>query len=347
MPLPPALSKNYCTYANIPFPNTSTTTDVVNSFIFNLKLALMNQLSTGTLAGTRNANSVWTCVGSSNGTTGGMDGVDRWGTTYNSSNFVRSTARSWFVFYNSTLNLYFTIDLNSGTITNWRMVLSKTAPSTPSPATAAIPAISDGSVWGLATNDTPTNAAVVFAREAAVYDFFSHITFTDDGQFFYLSNRGGDGYISTGVVAAKLTGGNVGDIYNYGMLMGGANTGASIVNNYGFGWPNIGVFSSTIGAPLRGVDNSAPSGGFNIWDFGGATSTSLGQAQYSDIITNDVYLYPMSVWSTAPFAYRGYLADCYNVIGGKSGIIVPSTANPSWILLNKVLLPWVGAAPIL
>lgn len=29
---------------------------------------------------------LWTCVGSSNGTTGALDGVDRWGTTYNVSN---------------------------------------------------------------------------------------------------------------------------------------------------------------------------------------------------------------------------------------------------------------------
>ena len=42
-----------------------------------LKAALMDQLTTGTTAGTRAPGSVWTCLGSSNGTTAALDNVDR------------------------------------------------------------------------------------------------------------------------------------------------------------------------------------------------------------------------------------------------------------------------------
>jgi hypothetical protein len=73
------------------------------SAMWALKAFLMGQITTTPAVGAAGAppsSSYWICEGSSDGVTGGMDGVDRWGGTFNSSKLVvgnPGVAHSWIV----------------------------------------------------------------------------------------------------------------------------------------------------------------------------------------------------------------------------------------------------------
>lgn len=78
---------------------------------------------------------LWTCAGSSDAVTAGMDAVDRWGAIYDGTKIVRAAgavAHSWIVLKSPVLNganWYLTIDFNSASDATTRFVFAKAAPT--------------------------------------------------------------------------------------------------------------------------------------------------------------------------------------------------------------------------
>ena len=320
LPSLPALSKAYCTYANIPFTQTSTTAQVADSWVDLLVQALTNTLTTGTLTGTRHPNSVWSVHSSSN-----------WTRPY-----IRAAlpaTRSWIILYNANVGLYLLVDHYTATIGQLRLAV---APYVPTANT--LMARNTGMVAQGANGDD--GGGYIIWPVTAGGDWNAHITLTDDGQFFFFVNKVGGGFFASGSCVTRL--------YNSSypwpwMIMGGITGPSSADPTYEFGqgWPARLDSSLFICAPLADTANNGLTGSFLLAP-GGLDSYAY---RTRDYLSNQRYAYPITLHSIRPTGYAGVVPDCYFTIGVSPGRLFPNSTSPTHISVNNALLPYVGAAP--
>lgn len=109
--------------------NTGYNVDVIGGTAKDVWLAvkqLLMQQVAGPNVGSNGAvpaSAAWTCAGSSDGTTAGMDGVDRWTDITKVVNAGNGSNHSWIVLqspatFTSSGSYYLLIDCNSGTVNN-------------------------------------------------------------------------------------------------------------------------------------------------------------------------------------------------------------------------------------
>lgn len=343
MPALPALSKSYSTRANVPFLGNSSAELIADSAIWLLKAFLMDQVSTGTLTGTRHANSVWTCVGSSDGTAGAHDGVDRWGSTFDAAKIVHAnngSAHSWIHLRNATLGLDLLIDCASVTPQNVRISATKSsAPFASGTATASPATTSEAFTWANVT-DAPTTTSALLADLTLSATFYAHFTVDDSGQFYFLANRSGSGVFNGGVALIRSVGAHASDTRN-NFLFGGAGYAS------GRGWPYSTNARAGGGCTARRATGTAAdsSGGLVAVVAGG---TYLGDnASITDAFSSVVRFAEVPVWCVDPLAYRGTLPDLYEMIGGGVGASFPTVAAQTWISAGGYLIPFIGTVPLL
>lgn len=128
-----ALEKTWQTDLNRAPSDNTTVLGLSRSWLWYVKAFLKGEVG-GATAG------LWTCVGSSDSVTAGMDGTDRWGATYDGTKIVRASgavAHSWIVLRSPNFTagaitatpFYMTIDY-SGTLDYQTVfVFSKAAPT--------------------------------------------------------------------------------------------------------------------------------------------------------------------------------------------------------------------------
>jgi hypothetical protein len=101
--------KTWYADANVATTDTSTLANAQKNAIWLIKAMLTGQVGTVT-------QGLWTVVGSSDGTTAALDGVDRWGATFNAAKLVNATgavAHSWIVLQSpAALGHYVLLSLN-------------------------------------------------------------------------------------------------------------------------------------------------------------------------------------------------------------------------------------------
>lgn len=76
------------------------------------------------------ASGLWTCAGSSDASTAGMDSSDRWGSSFDATKLVRASgavAHSWIVLANSGLGCYLLIDWNTSLDQTCNFTIAKSA----------------------------------------------------------------------------------------------------------------------------------------------------------------------------------------------------------------------------
>jgi hypothetical protein len=120
-----ALEKTWDAAVNYAYPDTSTVALTQKSILWCWKEALKNTILACDYA-------AFTVIGSSDAATAGMDGVDRWGTTFDGTKIVRAaagTAHSWICLRNATLGIYVIIDWASANDYRCTVICSKTLPT--------------------------------------------------------------------------------------------------------------------------------------------------------------------------------------------------------------------------
>lgn len=91
--MPTTFEKTWQTALNVTPSDNATVLGLSRSYLWFVKAFLKGEVG-GATAG------LWTCVGSSDSVTAGMDGTDRWGATYDGTKIVRASgavAHSWIV----------------------------------------------------------------------------------------------------------------------------------------------------------------------------------------------------------------------------------------------------------
>ena len=340
----PALEKTWWTRANIPFPNTSTAADVGKSFYFNLKNVLINATTTGTAStttGARDANSIWTVVSSSNGST--VSNTDLWGTTYSSSSLVHaasSSPHSWIVLQNSSLGYQMCIDLASATPTTARILFTKTsAPFTPT-TTLSPSASAETFALGSATDAGPTRASAYAPDTTTSTAHYTHISVANTGEFVILSSRISTGYFYSFISFMKLSGSDPSDTRNAVCLYD--------TNTISRGAPRMSTIDSSVIYANRLTPNGSfmGAGGGGLLRIANAANTAI-ESYPIDSLTAKYNVFPLyHMCLNAQTAFGGRIPDIYSTHAATNISSIPSAAAQTRILANTLILPLIDVVPL-
>lgn len=356
----PSLSKAYCCTLNVATTDNSSTVNIDKNLVWMLKAALMNQLGAPT-TGTRHVNSVWTCYGSSNGTTAAMDGVDRWGSTFSAASLVQGSSNnvphSWIVLQNTTLGVQLLFDLLNNTFTSaGRIAFTPiTTPFTVAATATHSPPITGQSVSYEQNNDSVSTSGVYWNFHLSTSTATGHrasFTFDDDGEFYFLMHRKGLRYFTGSMCGIRPAGGPATPLISTSFaLWGDGVNGTSTTLK---GWPQSqsngrgGLTTRSAFGTLQGSASSF----LDIGNVAAPTARYDSCDQYrnkiADVRPGTVYYTPVLVWDNSPsVAYRGVVPDVYHVTGGGTGISFPNVASQTHIGAGFYAIPLQGGVPIM
>jgi hypothetical protein len=327
----PSLVDPWFTRGEVAFPATTDLLATQRSFLWCWKAALMDQLTGGSTSGIRNPASIWTCQGSSNAVSAGLDAVDRLGATFTAGNIVRAptgTAHSWIVLANTALGAWLCLDFSG-----------------PTDGVAAV-SYARNAFTGGSTTTKPTSTSEVSIGAASVGVAFTMLgvesTFgvtyrfgfstNQGGEFHVVCNRVGTGIFNGYLNLLRLRDQSPGDTWP---LYGTTHFASS-----GRGAGSMGSMISTSAGGLRTPNGAAraANGGLNQWFFGG---TGLDGATIDNLL-NEWDAYPLLVRTqdAGQTAYRGRLQDWYAIGTPNVGGGWPALAGQQMMVVNNALIPF-------
>lgn len=351
----PALSRAYHTRANIPFGANNTTALLIQKFAYwALKACMKNEITTGTTGGSaRAANSIWTCIGSSDGVTAALDGTDRWTSTFDQTKIVAAangSAHSWIVLQNLNVGpagMQVCIDVNSTGTSVGISAARANAPFTGGSTTTR--PLSTGEEFGCGFNGNAiaTSGATLVADIITGNTNFVHFTVDGSGRFTYLLSRSGFAMFTTIIALVEPINGRAADTRNIWWI-GAAN----ITNDsQGNGVLRASQLSSAGPISRRGFNAGVPvTQGSWTGAFGGSAfidtvpPTTIGAA---DAVTGDFITFPVTLLQSNPGpVWCGEIPDWYFIAGGAAtGSTVNNGATQERVVVGHVLMPFMGVAP--
>ena len=337
----PALSKTYSSRANVPFASTASALDRARSCVFNLIQHLLNTATGGTTSGTRDANSVWTVKGSSDGVSNvSTAGVNHIAARTNLVWAGAGTNHSWIWLENATLGYQLVIDCINSTNSN----ISITACPIATPYTGGSLTnrpINTAAEISWSTNSTGESPQGFISDSTTGGTNQTHFVTSTDGQFTFLTSRTGHGMFSINVSLLKTVNNAAGDTRNVFWL------GHSLASSRGCPAFN------TVANAASGCSGRNPNG-VAVMSSGGIDPVTPGSTAYygsgaglTDAITGKYNIVPCSVWSagTSQFAYRGTIPDWYQCPPVLVGTSIPSAAAQTRIVAGDFIIPFPGVVP--
>lgn len=333
--MPTTFEKTWQTALNQTPSDNTTVLGLARSYLWFVKAFLKGEVG-GATAG------LWTCVGSSDAVTAGMDGTDRWGATYDGTKIVRASgavAHSWIVLRSpnftaggiTAVPFYMTIDY-SGTLDYQTVfVFSKAAPT-------------GGTITArpTATDEWAHTAAQGQVNDNTTGAFKFNGWLATDGNFAFGAAKTTSGVMSSAQMFHVLSNANTNDLYPV----------CSFVN---YSVVSVGSFVQT-GTLWRGraADGSAAfSAGLMAYPRGATIDpassmpTGTGDVTIGKYIRSPAWLYVSDGTLTS---YRGRFADLVIAIPsvvGNQGNVEPITGAPVSIILGNLWFPVNGTAVVL
>jgi hypothetical protein len=244
-------------------------------------------------AGSPGANGHWTVKGSSDGSAAGLDGVDRWTTTYTPAKIVRGSAsnpHSWMVLESPTLSsgikVQLLITFDGSNDYSGSFIFAKTAFSGGS--TTANPTSSDSWMWG--------GTASAFSHSSTATLHRLHGILSSTGDFFIFSARsGGGGFAEFALACMATVGHHASDavpVWTFSVHSGGVNVTTPVnlqsssnntrspVNTAAIQYLGVAQPGAPSVDPIRGTYASFPS-----WIFISYSSSLYGRGRVPDLGT--------------------------------------------------------------
>lgn len=339
----PALIRTWSARRDIPALDTSTLPLISFSGALALKRSMTGAEATGSLGGTRHANSLWTVVRSSNGVT--ADATDRWTNLAAIVGNTNGNAHSWIVLQNATLGYQVLLDVN-GTMTgglSWRMCATKiAAPFSASVSTTSAPISAGEFNLGVVAGGLGSISPSLFGGTTGGTNLFHYIT-ADDGQFIFMMNRLSGGGMSGFVALLKTENNAVADTCNVFFLMHGVSESAR-------GVPQASTLASAPNVTGRNADDFGT--GFSP---GGVRSLNFGNTSWGALVTAKTDLnrgFPafkieIADGTIGHSAHRGNLVDVHfvSIDENKVCAVYPDAVTPTHLFVGDIAVPWAGAAP--
>lgn len=336
----PALTRAYSARVNVPFGTNNTTALLLHQFAaWSLMMHLTNNHSTGTASSVaRDANSVWTVLGSSDGATAGMDGVNRWTTTFTPSKLVRAasgSAHSWIALRNAASALECVIALNSVTDGTGSVTFTRVAAGFSGGSTTARPSAAALNEFCAGTRSAPASTTTVansFGNDFTLSGTnYSSCVFGPDGTFAHFLHRAGTALAHASCGLWQTVGAHASDSRNwYAWVHGSATARGSPAHGTMVGASSY--FSTRL--------NDGTIGGS-----GGARSVTFGGTSYVssfglDTGANVFWDYPIEfVELGAQIWKRGYFPDLHWVGTSAMGSY-PSVAAQTHQVVGDCAVPF-------
>lgn len=278
---------------------------------------------------------LWTVLGSSDSVASGMDGVDRWGATFDPAKLVFSAggARSWIVLrspvvvsggQNRYTYLLLTCNVAAGSSVTMRVA---SAAPTGNGSTTTDPTF-DGSVVSLFSSANINNATTAQIR------FFGALSAS--GDFYFLGMRVGSGQVQFGVLGSSVVAPKANDIFPFYVSAAYAAS-ASVLSN--------------ITAPSLLVTSTNPShlpaatytcGVLNPSFYGNGSSTNFGGTDNIDGTVPDFPFYVVTSPASLP-SIRGRLPDLgvtpTGTIAPLGSVMRDALSNVEHVLFHNLIVP--------
>lgn len=342
----PTLADTWYSRGNALFPDSTTATAVANSWLYMLKASLLGTINdinvSGTTVGSRPTGSYWTMQGSSNGTTFSYNGTDNLGTQFTSSNYVHAASgsnHSWFTLRSPTQlgPVYFTVDMNSATVTSAGFIFSRTAPFNTGSLIGRPVSLFEWAM-GLSTAPVATTTIAFTADQTTAVNHRAHFATNVSGAFHFATSRDTTGLFYHYSFCTNAVDTETGDLHPTwtGFHQSTTTPGAGA-------WATL---AGTTGITGRTYNSGSASGGAaGVWTFGG---TALAGAVTSDVVTGQFRVFPVFLYCVlaANQGNRGRLQDIFVIGNATVGGSVPSAASPQFHVVGTVLSPF-GVVPTL
>lgn len=331
------LTEAYFTRGNIPFGSDNTSTTLLTQkFFWLLKACLADQVTTGTTSGTRHANSIWTVLGSGNGTTGALDAVDRWPAPFNAANIVRNTtgnAHSWAALRNSHNGYDICIDANSPAATQGALTAVKGAVGFTGGTNTSRPiSVGNSEEFSLGASTVGATSPVSMFGDTTINQahWFHFGTNAAGTRWWAAKSRSGTALFDC-FIAFWAASGRPGDTRNQWWVYGGTSTS-------GRGTATATAIATTNGCLRRGYTNSNPPiGGARSFAFGNANLSNTGVDQESGNYISAAIELAIGA-STVPLDC-GIFPDLAFISGGAVGASIPSAAAMERTINGDVIHP--------
>lgn len=194
------LVKTWYTTANRAFDDTSTGTRTASSFLFALKAYMKGEITgTNGTGGAPPSSAYWTCSGSSDSATAGLDGTDRLGATYNAAKWVRAAAgvaHTWIVLKSPTTmqDQPWYVCIDWGTASDQTFIVSISHNAFTGGSTTAKPTATSENIY-----------ASVTCTENVTTAHKSHFVVDADGSFHFFASKNGSNIVNSWVAFHNLT----------------------------------------------------------------------------------------------------------------------------------------------
>lgn len=315
----------------------------------------MDQITTGSMGPTARAPaSVWTCLGSSDGATGGLDGTDRWGSTFNGSKIVfasHGTNHSWIALQNTTFGMQLVIDCIAAE-TNILISMCRIAQPLSGGLGGTVSqrpyVLTDEINWGYTSTAVGNYRSTFIADQALGVNQRTNFVAGPDGSFLFFMKRDGSGFSSSAVGAQ-----NPQNSSYFPKRAADLNAqcfiGPPAASNTSPGAFSMSGWASDAGVVAQRLYSGA------IMSQGGLSRFSFGNTNFDggnvpvDPFTLDYQAFPLGMLAIAPQSYpRGVVADFY--FHGNRTLIPETTPNnpggvTTHIAIGDFWIPWDGPAP--
>lgn len=335
----PTLLYTWYSRCNAPFPDVTTAANVAKSWLWMLAAHLLGNVATGTTGGTRPAGSLWTCEGSSDGVTAGLDAVNRWLTAFDATKLVQAAngvAHSWIVLKSPTAAgpIWLCIDLNSATTTIAGFTFSRTAFTGGTNLTR--PTTTEG--WHPLLPGTAPIATtqITYINDTTAAAQNTHFTVNANGEWVYCTSRTATGVFHTFFSMHNAVEAHTGDLAK-------TWTGFQTTASTGRG---AGVYTSGLAAAAgftgRRSNNTAAgaSSGIIQWNFGGVVFFDTALA---DAVTGNWNAYPLLLASAEGVGFngdRGRIPDLWCMGAPPVGGSFPNSGAPVQHVVGSTLVPF-------
>lgn len=317
-----ALSRQYYSRGNIPAPDNSTSTLLAKSILFGIKAILKDEFSTGTLGaeGAMPAGAKWTCEGSSDSSTAGMDASDRWTSSFDGTKIVRASgavAHSWIVLKSPVAlgPYYLCIDWNAANDQTVTIVGSKNA-FTGGSTTARPTATKE---WTVLTGTFCENVTTAHRLHKAM---------DGNGNFFIAVSKNGAALFNLAFMGVTVSNTVTGELSPWFTAI-----------HFTTGSRGAGRVASIAVTGRSGDDSGTMTGSFGDIQFNAAT---FGGTMQANVLNGAFDTLPVFVGSTSPtlkHGVRGTVPDVEICGIATVGASDPTTGTQERMLLGDLLIP--------
>jgi len=323
-----ALSKTWYTTANRALDDVTTALRQGASGLFALKAFLKGEVSgTNGPEGARPGSTFWTCKGSSDGATAGMDDVDRLGATFDPSKWVRAAAgvaHSWIVLQApGTIQdapWFLTIDYASTSDAVAAFYITKVLPT-------------GGSITARPTSTIESSYTNQQFSSATLGAGNTHFVTDANGSFHFFSSRNGTGYAQFYFTFQSIVDGRSGDVARAFMYAHQVETthGAPVLSSV----TNFRGLSYTGGNSINTTNGRIGRLFFAGQEFSAAiTGTNPHDAKV------DMIVGPWLVDTTLTGTIRGRFPDMWMCgFAANAGTVFPIVGNPERVNLGDIVIP--------